>query len=105
MADSSKPPLFYMNLQLNLNKLRNKEEKLVACAQLTPESLQDFSWWVKLEDHELKPVQINLPDRNISVFTDASKTRWGASILGGKSYSGKWSNYEHNQPTRKLVGT
>ena len=90
-------PLFYRNLQFNLNKLRNKEENWDAYAQLTPESLQDLSWWEKLEDHDLKPVQINPPDHNISVFTDASKTGWGASIQGGKSYSGKWSNYEQNQ--------
>ena len=90
-------PLFYRNLQFNLNKLRNKEENWDAYAQLTPEYLQDLSWWEKLEDHDLKPVQINPPDHNISVFTDASKTGWGASIQGGKSYSGKWSNYEQNQ--------
>ena len=51
--------------------------------------LEDLRWW-SVESHLLAGLPLGLPQPDLSLFTDASDTGWGAS-LGEDHLSGLWS--------------
>lgn len=54
-----------------------------------PKSLdQDFNWWLRNIDTCFSPIRINNYQKEI--FTDASRTGWGASC-SGQTASGQWT--------------
>ena len=67
--------------------------------QLSPESREDLSWWVRTLPHAYKQIDLSNPD--IEVPTDASKQGWGAVCLG-ETTQGLWSESEKMTHINKL---
>ena len=85
-------PLFYRNIEIDKNEALHKNKgNFEALMQLSPESREDLSWWVRTLPQAYK--QIDLSNLDIEVTTDASKIGWGAVCLGDTT-QGLWSESE-----------
>ena len=74
-------PLFYRNIEIDKNEALHKNKgNFEALMQLSPESREDLSWWVRTLPQAYKQIDLSNPD--IEVTTDASKIGWGQSALG-----------------------
>ena len=85
-------PLFYRNIEIDKNEaLHNTKDNFEALMQLSPESREDLSWWMRTLPQAYKQIDLSNPD--IQVTTDASKIGWGAVCLG-ETTQGLWSESE-----------
>ena len=85
-------PLFYRNIEIDKNEALHKSKgNFEAQMQLSPESREDLSWWVRTLPQAYK--QIDVPNPDIEVTTDASNIGWGAVCLG-ETTQGLWSESE-----------
>ena len=83
-------PLFYRNLEIDRNDaLRKNKGNFEALMQISPESREDLSWWVRTLPQTYKPIDFSNPD--IEVTTDASKLGWGGG--GGSMFWGDNSRF------------
>ena len=55
---------------------------------------EDFSWWM-VRDHLLEGTPFGTPTPDLRVYSDASRTGWGAHLLD-QSVSGVWSHQENS---------
>ena len=93
-------PLFYRNIEIDKNEaLRKNKGNFEAQMQLSPESREDLSWWVRTLPQAYK--QIDVPNPDIEVTTDASKIGWGAVCLG-ETTQGLWSESENLRHINEL---
>ena len=72
---------FTKNIDIDKNEALHKNKgNFEALMQLSPESREDLSWWVRTLPQAYKQIDLSNPD--IEVTTDASKIDWGQSALG-----------------------
>ena len=67
--------------------------------QLSPESREDLSWWMRTLPQAYKQIDLSNPD--IQVTADASKIGWGTVSLG-ETTQGLWSESEQLRHINKL---
>ena len=85
-------PIFYRNIEIDENEALHKTKgSFEALMQLSPESREDLSWWVRTLPQTYKQIDVSNPD--IQVTTDASKIAWGTVCLG-ETTQGLWSASE-----------
>ena len=60
--------------------------------KLTDYSLADLEWWI--QNIATADEEINHVFPGVTIFTDASKIGWGATLENGRSTGGVWSKYE-----------
>ena len=81
-------PLFYRNIQRQVNLVKEIDiwDNMIS---LSKETKQDLLWW-SLEAHKYVTAPLKLPHPEITIFTDASFTGWGA-VCGPHRAQGPWT--------------
>lgn len=77
---------------LALQKYNNPYEKII---ELPHHIKHDLEWWLKNIKHSFNPIRNSKFD--ITIYTDASKTGWGAYIENNEKTHGWWSNSESKE--------
>ena len=92
--------LFYRNIEIDKNEAFHKNKgNFETLMQLSPESREDLSWWMRTLPQAYKQIDLSNPD--IQVTTDASKIGWGTVSLG-ETTQGLWSESEQLSHINKL---
>ena len=84
-------PLHYRGLQrLYLQAVSHHGQARKVIVPLTSQAHKDLEWWVSESSCRLNGCPIQLPPINLTVWSNASKTGWGAAYQG-ISTGGHWS--------------
>ena len=86
--------LVYRKLQFDIIKAISSSDSWEDLWSLSNEALEDLEWWCLAERLDFIPVSIKEENFHVTLFTDSSKTGWGAHLSNGLITSGKWSKEE-----------
>ena len=59
---------------------------------LTHPATLDLLWWINVDPNSLTPVFFKEFENDLTIYSDASKVGWGASLSSGELTSGSWSD-------------
>ena len=84
-------PLYFRCFQINFIRALKCSMDWDSIWILNKEAKLDLMWWSRAKIKDLYPVEINLENYDLSIFTDASNVGWGAFLSSGEMTSGTWS--------------
>lgn len=79
--------------RIRLKALEASQENYSARTTLPSSLGDDFSWWIKVLSNQNQRNIISSDNYALEIFSDASRTGWGASCQVGQTH-GFWSNEE-----------
>ena len=90
-------PLHFRGFQLNFITALRVKNDWDSLWTLDSEAVSDLNWWCSANLGDLVPVPILKSEPDLSLFTDASLTGWGAYLSTGEFVSGSWNKVDSNE--------
>ena len=86
--------LHYRVFQLSFVKSLKNSYSWDDVVSLPQEAITELTWWNSCSIQMLTPLTFKIPSFDLTLYSDASKSGWGAYLSSGQTISDNWDSFE-----------